>query len=230
MLAQTNDDIYTSRIGEQRIVPLPDSSRMSPNTSTRVRVDFTAKRRTVKVEDGEVLFEVAKDAKRPFVVQVAGTEVVATSTEFLVGYDEAAKADEALAVTLVEGQVIVRGEAGRATPSLAEPVVMQPGQRVLVGRSARAQMAVQLDRRLIDEALAWRSGNVVFNGVTLPDAAAQMNRYSSVPILVEGEELSRMRVSGSFRAGDSAGFARASAEVFGPAVHTQGNQLVLASK
>lgn len=230
LFVQINEGSYTSQIGEQRIVALPDGSRMSLNTATRVRVDFTAKRRAVTVEDGEVLFEVAKDARRPFVVQVAGTEVVATGTEFLVRYNQDAKADEALAVTLVEGQVIVRGEAGRATPSLAEPVVMQPGQRVRVGRSASAQAAVQLDRRVIDEALAWRRGNVVFNDVTLPDAAAEMNRYSATLVTVEGEALSRLGVSGSFRAGDNVGFARALAEVFGLAVHAQGDQLVLAPK
>ncbi len=229
MLAWPDGDTYTSQIGEQRIVALPDGSRMSLNTATRVRVDFTAKQRAVKVDDGEVLFEVAKDAKRPFVVQVAGTEVVATGTEFLVRYSHAATADEAVAVTLVEGQVIVRGEAGRPTPSLAKPVVMQPGQRVRVGRSMPAQAAVQLDRDLIDQALAWRRGNVVFNDATLPQAVAEMNRYSALPIVV-GEELRGMTVSGSYRAGDSASFARALADLFGLAVRTQGDQLLLTRK
>jgi len=47
-------------------------------------VALAAARRTVSVEEGEALLAVAKDARRPFVVQVADREVVALGTEFSV--------------------------------------------------------------------------------------------------------------------------------------------------
>ena len=59
---------------------------MSLNTSTRVRVELGASRRTVEVDGGEALFEVAKDPSRPFVVRAAGSEVTATGTAFVVRY------------------------------------------------------------------------------------------------------------------------------------------------
>lgn len=230
MLVRMGDDTYTSQIGEQRIVALPDGSRMSINTATRVRVDFSTERRLVKVEDGEVLFDVAKDAWRPFVVQVASTEVVATGTQFLVRYSPAPKTDIALAVTLVEGQVIVRGTGERTMPLLAVPLVMKPGQQVRVGRSSAALATVQLDRPHIDQALAWRRGTVAFHDATLPEAAAEANRYSALQITVDGKELSRLRVSGSYRIGDNAGFAQALAHVHGLVLRSQGDRLELASK
>ncbi|MBT9494696.1 MAG: FecR domain-containing protein, partial [Paucibacter sp.] len=77
-------DSYVTGVGELRTVILQDGTRMSLNTATRVRVELARAQRSVKVEGGEALFEVAKDARRPFVVQAAGTEVVAMGTAFVV--------------------------------------------------------------------------------------------------------------------------------------------------
>ena len=46
-------DTYDTGVGEQRIVMLQDGTRMSLNTSTRVRVALGASRRTVDVVGGE---------------------------------------------------------------------------------------------------------------------------------------------------------------------------------
>jgi len=221
------DDTYASGVGEQRIISLSDGSRMSLNTSTRVRVDFTAERRTVQVDDGEVLFEVAKDMKRPFVVQVGSTEVVATGTEFLVRYDRVAAGDGALAVTLVEGRVIVRGSEGGVSSASAKPLVMEPGEQVRVGRPSPRPAAIHLERTVIDRALAWRHGYVVFDGATLPDAVAEMNRYSNIQIALGRDDFGTLLVSGSYRAGDSVGFANALARLFGFAVLSHGDHVEL---
>lgn len=77
-------DIYATNVGELRTVILEDGTRMSLNTSTRVRVALASAQRTVSVEEGEALFEVAKDPRRPFVVRVADREVVALGTVFSV--------------------------------------------------------------------------------------------------------------------------------------------------
>ena len=67
------------------------------------------RRSTASVEEGEALFEVAKDAHRPFVVRVADSEVRALGTVFSVRLIPTTRIDgDALAVTLIEGQVSVR--------------------------------------------------------------------------------------------------------------------------
>ncbi len=220
---------YSTGVGERRLIVLADGSRVTLNTATEVRVKMTDTRRSVTVARGEVLFEVAKDARRPFVVQVAGTEVVATGTEFVVRYGAGAKADEALAVTLVEGQVVVRGVDGRPDPMPAVPLVMTPGQRLRVGRPADGH-AVRVDRPRIDQALAWQRGEVFLDDVSLADAVAEMNRYSATQIDIETEALRQLRVGGVYRTGDNVGFAHALAELYGLVVRPQGDRLVLAAK
>ena len=77
-------DLYATKVGEQQLVVLDDGTRMTLNTDTRVRVEIGPDLRSVNVQAGEALFEVAKDPRRPFVVHVADSEVVALGTVFSV--------------------------------------------------------------------------------------------------------------------------------------------------
>jgi transmembrane sensor len=65
------NETYGTGVGEQRLIVLADGSRMTLNTSTDVRVKQTDALRAVTVNRGEALFEVTKDASRPFVVSVS---------------------------------------------------------------------------------------------------------------------------------------------------------------
>jgi transmembrane sensor len=226
------DDMYVTRIGEQRLVVLDDGTRMSLNTNTSVRVALSRTRRLVKVESGEALFEVASDATRPFVVRAAGSEVVAVGTVFSVQVTGASEAN-ALAVTLIEGRVSVRSATadGPAGLAPAKEVQMQAGERMRLARSPdpRSGPAKQLvDRPQIEQLLAWKRNEVIFDDVSLADAVAEMNRYSRTPIVIPGS-LSNLRVSGQYRTGDSAGFARAVAALHGLHVRDRDGRLELAT-
>lgn len=230
-------EAYETGVGEQRIVMLQDGTRMSLNTSTRVRVDLGRSRRIVDVVGGEALFEVAKDASRPFVVRAAEAEVTATGTAFAVRYLRASAGDrDAVDITLVEGRVEVRG-SGRGKFSLAgSPAVeMSPGERLRVaGRPQGPVGAVlkpQVDRPRLDQVLAWKRGEANFDNASLAEAVAEMNRYSSVPIsLVDMAEPSNLRVSGAFKTGDNASFARAVARLHGLLVRELPDRLELAPR
>jgi len=231
-------DTYGTALGEQRMVVLRDGSRMSLNTATRVKVELSPTLRRVSVEGGEAFFEVAKDASRPFVVRAAGTEVKATGTAFVVRLlPAAAGAVQALDVTLVEGQVVVR-EARPRMAAIAPPVVMAAGERLRVsepqgreqGQGRAASTAVlaqpQRDRPRLDQVLAWKRGEAVFDNASLPEALAEMNRYSATPIVAD-PSLAALRISGLYKTGDNAGFARAVAALHGLTVREQPERLVL---
>lgn len=228
-------DTYATGLGEQRLVVLGDGSRMSLNTATRVKVELGPNQRRVSVEGGEAFFEVAKDANRPFVVQAAGTEVRATGTAFVVRLlPRAPGAVESLDVTLVEGQVVVR-EAGPRMPGAAPPVVMAAGERLRLSGSQTEQgwaasnaapAQPQRDRPRLDQVLAWKRGEAVFDNASLPEALAEMNRYSTTPIVAD-PSLAALRISGLYRTGDNAGFARAVAALHGLTVREQPERLVL---
>jgi len=223
-------DAYSTSIGEEQLLVLDDGTRMSLNTSTRVRVELSAAQRSVTVEAGEALFEVARDAERPFVVRAGGSEVVALGTVFSVRLGgPGAGAGDALTVALMEGSVSVRAAAHAASgeAGVLAPVLMQPGQRMRLATAGGAQ----LDQPRMEPLVAWKRGEAVFDDVALEEAVAEMNRYSRTPIvLVGGSAVAARRISGHFRTGDSAGFAQAVAALHGLAVREREGRLELGSR
>lgn len=225
-------DLYVTGVGEQRLVVLDDGSRLTLNTGTALRVDLDAARRSVTVERGEALFEVAKDPGRPFVVHAGESEVEALGTVFTVRYAAMSEPTaDRLAVTLIEGRVAVRPveQGGDATP--VGVVTMGAGDRVrvggaVVGRGAPAE--VRVDRPDVDQITAWRRRQVVFDDDLLPQAVAEMNRYSRTPIvLLDGSGLEGLRVSGLYGTGDAEGFANAVANLHGLQVRHHDGRLEL---
>jgi transmembrane sensor len=171
-----------------------------------VVVNYTEHERRLDLQQGEALFEVAKDPARPFIVIAGDRQVRALGTAFVVRRDE-----RQLAVTLIEGKVAVAS------------VTLAPGQRLTLAN----QHAPTLDRPSIDKVTAWRRGQIELEQATLADAIVEMNRYSAIKLAIESPEAAALRVNGVFRAGDTAGFAAAVARAYGLTVEHRSEQLLL---
>ncbi|MBE0546690.1 MAG: FecR domain-containing protein [Rubrivivax sp.] len=224
--------VYATGVGEQQLVVLDDGTRMTLNTDTQVRVDLESRQRAVSIRSGEALFEVAKDPLRPFVVRAGGSEVVAIGTVFAVRFEaQAGGAKDTLTVTLIEGQVALQPAAGASGLAPARTVRMVAGDRVRLSgseigpeRSAKAA----LDRPNLEQVVAWKRSEAVFDDVSLFDAVSEMNRYSRTPItLLRPSGLADLRVSGIYRTGDAAGFASAVAALHGLQLRDRDGRLEL---
>jgi transmembrane sensor len=214
--------VVSTAVGEQRTLTLQDGTRVALNTDTRLSVHFEKTLRLVEIQSGEALFEVAKNPERPFIVLAGNVEVRAVGTEFVVRRDE-----HRLAVTLMEGKVQITEAPVSGSPSfdrLPEPTVLVPGQRLVLADRERPTV----DKPAIDVVTAWRRGDIVLDKTPLSAAAAEMNRYCEVQIVVEGNAAGRIPLSGVFRAGDSAQFARAVAATYGLKLSSEPSRLVLA--
>jgi transmembrane sensor len=220
---------YATDVGEQRVVQLADKSRIWMNSETRVRIAFDNRQRQVELVRGEALFEVTKEAPRPFVVVVGGHRVTALGTSFVIRYES----DHA-AVTLVDGKVAIdsplppsgRGpapqdrprEKGVEAPQPAVrkhavrtgPWVLSAGQRLTFEPAGVAK----IDVPSLESVLAWRRGEVVLNDTPLEEAVSEMNHYDKTPLVIEGPALARLTVSGLYHTGDNEGFARSIAKMY----------------
>lgn len=209
---------FSTGVGEQRLLNLQDGTRVFLNTATRIRVEYDSHTRLVELEIGEALFDVARNADRPFVVQAGSRRIEALGTSFVVREDASQTT-----VTLVEGKVAVEEPDQERGKEVADKVfTLQPGQRLtLLADRAR------LDLMPPDKATAWRRGQVVLDDTPLAGAVAEMNRYSSVRLVVERPEAQALTVNGLFQAGDSTSFARAVAQTYGLVVVERNGEIIL---
>ncbi len=215
-----HDGAVSTGTGERRVLVLQDGTRITLNTGTRVLVRYDAQARRVRLERGEALFEVKRAPSWPFIVTAGGREIRALGTAFEVRrYGE-----EQVSVTLVEGRISVApaGE-GIGPPMEKVTVLASPGQRVTFA----PHQAPTLDRPVLQQVIAWQSGEVVFDDTLLSDAVREMNRYSERRIVIEDPSAAALHVSGLFQAGDSAEFAQGVAETFGLRAEDRGDRIVL---
>lgn len=220
LLMTTHGHVYQTRLGEQRIVVLEDGTRITLNTDTRLSVDYRRDQRSVRMDHGEALFEVAKNPQRPFVVHAGGENVRALGTTFVVRSEA-----DYLDVLLVEGRVQVSHDAPPHDGTPAEaPVVLTPGER-LVQRKNTTTPA--LDHPPVDEMTAWRYGEVVLDNTTLAEAAARINRYSKTQVRLDDPHVGALRISGVFATRDPLEFANLVAKLHGLQVVRTKDDIVL---
>ena len=210
-------DAMVTEVGQQRVSVLPDGTRVTLNTNTRIEVNYDEHARRVRLIRGEAWFEVAKNATWPFLVSVDGEIVRALGTSFIVRRD----GTQGISVTLVEGRVSITPIDQKAEPGEAQ--VLAPGQRLVLSEHSTSAV----DRPDLTRVTAWRHGRVEFDATSLDDAAAEMNRYSKTRIILADADLARLSVGGVFRAGDSEEFVRIVTSAFGLRADRQGRDIVL---
>jgi transmembrane sensor len=185
---------YATAVGEQRSVVLPDQSRIVLNTSSQVRVVYQRDSRRVELERGEATFSVAHDAARPFEVVAAQGTTRAIGTEFNI-----LTSTSGVTVTVLSGTVAltppVRPGDGDANPSI----------RLTVGEEIFYDHAQVSDLRAanMDRIRAWHIGRIAFEDMPLSQALAEFSRYVPIPVVIRDASLSRLRVTGVFRIGET---------------------------
>ena len=200
---------YSTQTAEIEEVRLPDGSRIDLAPDSRIRVAFSAKRRSVELRRGEAFFDVAKDEARAFTVRAADTEVIVTGTAFNVH-----RSPNAVTVAVAEGAVKVRipsidgasganplrglatGDersrhaGGKKGPAIA--AALRAGQQVVAHAGEGLRPVAELSP---DMAGAWRSGHLVYMDNRLGDVVADINRYSETPIVLESDVVADMRIA-----------------------------------
>jgi transmembrane sensor len=187
--------VYETGVGEQKHVTLSDGTAAFLDTDTRLRERFTSEVRAVELDRGLVDLRVAPDARRPFIVGAAGQRILAERTTLDVRRD-----GSRVCVVLLEGRATVLATSQAAPRRL----MLKRGERVIMAEN----LAVHVDRPDLAPLTAWQSGQAIFENETLISAAAEMNRYSTVRLVVADPAVANLRLSGVYRVGDNQAFAR----------------------
>jgi transmembrane sensor len=230
--------VYETPLGEQRSITLDDGSSVQLNALSAIRVGYSSEQRSVELVRGQALFEVAKDAGRPFIVASGTTRVRAVGTQFDVNRKGASTV-----VTVIEGRVAVLdgalGYAGTPVPrqsrtrspapewthsptsgSIREPALGSASNATSkappeINLSAGEQVTITLvaaeaspKRVNIDAATAWTQRQLVFDSAPLSEVAEEFNRYSKRPLVIRSPELRSFGIVGVFSSNDLPVFVR----------------------
>ncbi|HTG38412.1 FecR family protein [Sphingomonas sp.] len=185
---EANAGVYRTDIGEQRRVRLDDGTRVMLDTATRIRFRAGSDARFLSLTAGRIDLEVAADP-RPFVIEAGDRAARLRRGRVDVRHD-----DGRTAFTAIDGALAIGGGAG--TLAAAHRITLASG------------FPDRIDRPELDDLTAWQSGRLAFRDETLAGAAAEMNRYTTRPLLVGDDAAAAMRLSGLYRAGDPEAFAR----------------------
>lgn len=77
-----SNGVYLTAVGQQKTVTLADGSILQLNTNSQIQVDYDDIFRNIRLLQGEVHFEVAKDPGKPFRVYAGSGRVQAVGTAF----------------------------------------------------------------------------------------------------------------------------------------------------
>jgi len=204
-----NAALYRTAVGERALITFPDGSVATLDTDSEIKVAYTGNERGVHLLRGQALFEVAKHKPTPFQVYAGRERVTAVGTTFNVRLDGGGE-NSKVSVALLEGVVTVSPAAAVDRTAPRQSVTMAPGE-LLEAKAAAPLVVVAADTERVT---SWRSGVLIFNDTPLAEAVAEMNRYTTRPIVLADPKLASLRISGVFKTGDPEHFAETVSEAF----------------
>jgi transmembrane sensor len=180
-------EIYSTGVGEQRAVTLADGSTLRLNARSKLEVSFSRQQRQVELLEGQVLFRVVKDSKRPFVAIADGTPVRVLGTEF-----DLRRRRSTLVVTVLEGRVA------------AGPVLVAAGQQATHASGEWSAVKI-VDPKI---STAWTRRELFFDSTPLSEVVDEFNLYNTRQLVIRDPALESFRIDGVFSSPDPASLVR----------------------
>lgn len=173
----------TSPRGQITSLTLFDGSIVWLNSESTIKYasNFNRRKREVYVE-GEAYFEVVKNTKRPFIVNIGKSQVKVHGTKFNV---KAYPTDQYVETVLIEGKV----EFIDNNRSL----FLEPNQRIALSKETG-----RIEKGLVDtkETMAWKEGKVYFNNQSLSLIIQQLERWYELEFHFNESEIANYHFTG----------------------------------
>ncbi|SEK78234.1 FecR family protein [Parapedobacter koreensis] len=170
--------------GRKMQVTLPDSTTVYLNAGSTLKypVRFDGSRRHVLLE-GEGFFEVTKNPEQPFIVETPYAAARVLGTRF----NMRSRAPDQSSLTVEEGKVQF------TAAGVADTLTLIANEQGIYNGKAMEQLAVNSRNYT-----AWKSGEIIFNGISLAEALPELERWYDVRITLQNPGLADYRVKASF--------------------------------
>jgi transmembrane sensor len=182
---------YVAQKGEFKQILLPDSSilHLRPGSKIAVTHPFVQQTRQVKLEEGEVYFEVKHDREHPFLVKTSQITTEVLGTKFIINNDPL-RPD--IHVSLLSGKVSVRNQKTHLG-------VLLPNQQLSFNR---IKETIKLENTSVYSSENWLNGEYILEDVPLKSFAKTFGNAFSMEVKLGQKEFEQLHVSIQFNRGD----------------------------
>lgn len=201
----TFESRYVAQKGLQKLVTLPDGTELAMDADTQAQVTMYRDRREVRIADGQIMFSVAADPRKPFHVLAGPARVTVLGTRFSVRYRNQGADAGAVNVSVEKGHVQVASSYSSANAKADLPVELLAGQGLRVSSSG---VLGQVASVAPGSVALWRKGLVRFDNTALVDALFELERYGSTGLEIRDPAVAAMTIGGSYQIDRPGEFAR----------------------
>jgi transmembrane sensor len=190
MMNQMNEIIYSTSYGEKKTIILSDSSEITLNSNSTLRLssNYNSRNREVFLT-GEAYFDIKEittgSKKQLFIVHANDVLVEVIGTKFN--------------VSTRRNKTLVVLESGKVQLNLnkneTDSHIMQPGEFV-----AYTSESKNLERKFVDPEIysSWRNNILVFEEATIQQIAQTIEDHFGYAVILDDEELMRKMYKGTF--------------------------------
>lgn len=184
---EVSDEVFCDIVvpnGSRTSLMLPDSSTVWLNSGSRLSYskDFGRENREISL-CGEAYFEVSRDEKHPFIVDVNSLQIKVLGTTFNVCAEENSGT---ATVDLIKGKVEVTADGG-------DQLVLFPGQRAVLDRSTGALSSTSSEPFVSD----WVYGRLSFVNIPVTEIFERLQKHFNVRIDINDDRLAEEYFTGS---------------------------------
>lgn len=167
--------------GGEYIAKLDDGSKIYINSDSRIKIPlrFEKNARKIIFDQGEIYCEIAKNQKRPFIIERNDLFLKVLGTEFNLRYYPN---EEEIITTLVEGSVEVGNNL--------KTELLNPGMQAKINEHTGNIVTQKVE---VYKYIAWKNGRMVFENQNLNHIMGELSRWYDVDIYYHNVDVSGLR-------------------------------------
>lgn len=164
---------------------LSDHSLIKTSGKTAYNIKFDQNSRVIELLEGNILVDVAKDARRPFIVETKYARITALGTRFMVQHSK-----NATILTMLESKTKV--ELLNQHNHQATTLEVRAGQQLMIDANG-SYSTMEISPELLQR--AWQQHLLVVQDMPLPQVLAILQSYREIGLVYDAKQLQHITVN-----------------------------------
>lgn len=214
----TYTNTLTTQIEPIKEFSLPDGSKLAIDVKTSLKVKYFDDKRYVKLDEGQVLFDVAKNKEQPFIIESGNTHIQVVGTSF-----EVRKLNGKTTVKVVEGKVKISKLIGVNNKEQALTLLTR-GEQITLDTFGSV---LELTKTSLQYIASWKEDTIHFHNTTIKEAVEELSRYTNNVITIKNKKIESLLVTGKFSTTQIDKFFNALGSIYSISIEKNGQNITL---